>query len=280
MGKLRPADVWLVNMPREKMARKLRGAFEPLAHIASRQQPAGYVRGSLFVMNFADEEGLCGPEDFFATTQDGRFGAFDIDLDQAGQVVLPSNSVQSDRFDFDCRFFGCRRVLHKNSTIHAGLKTSSLKTQAPDCGAHCFRNNLYSVELIARSVLFDAPDVRGIRFENKYRTLSTQIPRRNQTKHADMRPDIIEDSAWPQIRQQNPLDWGLIIALKIFHFIAGIEMNPEALAWAGTNRCPHEGVRGNGGTREIPKSGPEDGKAIRKGVKSPQWQRGAKLLDH
>ncbi len=36
-------------------------------------------------MNFAYEEGLRGPEDFFAALQDGRFGAFDIDLDQGGQ---------------------------------------------------------------------------------------------------------------------------------------------------------------------------------------------------
>jgi len=221
-------------------------------------------------MNFADEKGLRGPEDFFATMQDVRFGTFDIDLDQAGQVVLPCNSVQSDGCDFDCGFFGGRCVFHEYAAIHAGLKTSSLKTQAPDCGAHCFRDNLYRIELIARSVLSDASDVRGIRFENKYRTVSTQIPRCNQTKHADMCSDIIEDSTWPQIRQQNSPDWGLVIALKIFHFIAGIETKPEALARAGTNRCPHKGVRGNGGTRKLVKRGPEDGNATRKCVDFPQ----------
>jgi len=107
-------------------------------------------------MNFADEKGLRGPEDFFATMQDGRFGTFDIDLDQAGQDVLPRNSVQSGGLDFDCGFFGGGSVFHKNTTIHAGLKTSSLKTQTSDCGARCFRDNLYRVELIARNVLFDA----------------------------------------------------------------------------------------------------------------------------
>src|SRR6266478_3216064 len=229
------------------MARKLCRAFEPVEHIAPRPQPFGNVGGSLFVMNFADEKGLRGPEDFFAAMQDGRLRTFDIDLDQAGQVVLPCNSVQSNGFDFDCGFFGSGRVFQKNAAIHAGLKTSSLKTQAPDCGAHCFRNNLYRIELIARSVLSDASDVRGIRFENKYRTASTQIPRRNQTEYADMCSDIIEDSTWPQIRQQNSLDWGLVIALKVFHFIAGIETKPEALARAGTNRCPHKRVRGDGG---------------------------------
>jgi hypothetical protein len=87
-----------------------------------------------------------------------------------------------------------------------------------------------------------------------------------------MRSDIIKDSAWPQIRQQNPLDWSLIIALKIFHFIAGIQMNPEILAWARTNRFPHKSVRGNSGTREILESGSKDGDAIRKSIDFTQLQ--------
>ena len=92
------------------------------------------------MMNFADEEGLRGPEDFFAALQDSRFGTFDIDLDQAGQRVLPRNSVQSDGFDFDCGSF-LGRAFHKNATIHAGLKTRSLKTQAPNTGPYCSRND-------------------------------------------------------------------------------------------------------------------------------------------
>ena len=111
------------------------------------------------MMNFANEEGLRGPEYFFAALQDGRFGAFDIDLYQAGQGVLPSNSVESDGFDFDCKFFCGGRGFHKYATIHAGLKTGSLKAQAPDCGPYCFRNNPYRIELIAKSVLFNASNV-------------------------------------------------------------------------------------------------------------------------
>src|SRR5580693_96259 len=102
---------------------KFRRTFKPLELIASRQQPALDVGGSLLVMDFADDEGLCGSEDFFAALQDGRFGTFDINLDQAGQGVLPSNSIQSDGLDFDCGYFG-GRVFQKNAPIHTGLKIS------------------------------------------------------------------------------------------------------------------------------------------------------------
>src|SRR6266481_6601469 len=264
-------EVCLANIRCEKMTRKFCRTFEPLKLIAPLQQPAGNVGGSLLVMNLTDEGGLRGPKDFFAALQYGRFGTFDIDLDQAGQRVLPRNSVQSGGFDFDCGpFLG--RAFHKHATIHAGLETRSLKTQTAIGGRYRLRNNPYRVKLIARSVFFDASNVRGIGFKSKYRTVNTQIPRRNQTKNTNVCTDIVEDSPWPEVQQQNPIDGALIIALKIFHFIAGIEMNPETLAWARTNRFPHKSVRGNSGTREIPESGTKDGNAIRKSIDFTQWR--------
>ena len=77
----------------------------------------------------------------------------------------------SDGLDFNCGSFG-GRVLHKNATIHAGLKTRSLKTHTAIGGRYCLRNNPYRVKLIARSVFFDASNIRGIRFKSKYRTLN------------------------------------------------------------------------------------------------------------
>jgi hypothetical protein len=51
-------DVRLANIGCEKMPRKFSGVFEPLEHIAPRQQPVGNIGGSLLMMNFADEKGL------------------------------------------------------------------------------------------------------------------------------------------------------------------------------------------------------------------------------
>ena len=93
-------------MLREKMARKFRRVFDPLAHVALSQQPASNIGGGLRVVNFADEERLRGLEDFFAALQDGGFEAFDIDLDQTGQGVLPRNGVQSDGVDLNWGFRG------------------------------------------------------------------------------------------------------------------------------------------------------------------------------
>src|SRR5882762_5958498 len=118
------------------MARISCRIIEPLKLIAPLQQPAGNVGGSLLVVNLADEEGLRGPKDFFAALQDGRFGTFDIDLDQAGQRVLPRNSVESDGFHFNSGSLGDGRVLDKDARVHAGVKTGSLKTQTAISGRY------------------------------------------------------------------------------------------------------------------------------------------------
>jgi hypothetical protein len=152
-------EVPSVSILCEKVARKARCVFEPLAHIAPRQKPARNVGRSLLVMNFTDEEGLRGPEDFLATLQDGRFEAFDIDLDQTGQDVLARNGVQSDGVDFDCGFLGDGRIFDKSATVHAGLKAGSLKTQTAISGRYCLRNNAYRVEVIASNVFFDASNI-------------------------------------------------------------------------------------------------------------------------
>jgi hypothetical protein len=85
--------VWLANIRCAKMTRKFRRTFEPSKLIAPLYQPASNVGRGLLVMNFADEKRLRGLENLFTAPQDGCFGAFDIDLDQAGQGVLARNSV-------------------------------------------------------------------------------------------------------------------------------------------------------------------------------------------
>src|SRR5258708_34921088 len=119
------------------MARISCRIIEPLERITPLQQPAANVGGSLLVMNFAHEPGLRGTEDFFTPLQDGRFGPFDIDLDQARESVLSRNSVEGDGFDFNRGSFSDGDVFHKNASVHAGVKTGSLKTQTVISGRHC-----------------------------------------------------------------------------------------------------------------------------------------------
>jgi hypothetical protein len=75
-----------------------------MEHIAPRPQPAGYVGGSLLVMDFTDEEWLCRPKDSFTAPQDSGFRTFHINLDQAWQRVLLTDSVQCGRLNFDRGF--------------------------------------------------------------------------------------------------------------------------------------------------------------------------------
>src|SRR3984893_14421040 len=148
-------------------------AFDPFKNVPSGLQPTSNLGCSLRMMDFTDHHGLRGSKNLFTAPQDRRLRAFDIDLDYTWQRVLAPKRVQSDGFDFYRGFAADEIVVRDRSAIHTRLKTGSLKFHAPISEPSRFGNNSKGVEAISRRVLFDAPNVRWVRFENKYRALNT-----------------------------------------------------------------------------------------------------------